>query len=353
MPSLKDLRLNYIDLKPEILKFRHLVNLELSHPYPSLTAILDLIASNPLLETVALSVRCAGETDPRPEGAVMIPRLRSLKFDFYSPLPLFRQFSIPRGASVSFSPWVQSAEECEVILPESLEHLHNLSEVRNLYVLRRSGYWIKADGPSGEVKIEDKNDPYLELQRLPLQSVEKFRYAETGECADRPGKDLYPDWISKVFGRSRSLRTLVIDSCRLSTMKHIFRLLSPEPSRSPGVQLLRDNLPCPALSTIVVEAPQDGSWDDWAVSFLDMLRARAAVGSKLRKVRIVSTPQIRVPRPEEEKRRQMAKLVPSVEVKALCYKDGVVDERRARELLEWQHDEEGFSKNDLRGVSRD
>ena len=349
MPSLKDLRLASIDLTPEVLQLRHLVNLELAHPFPSLAAVLDLIASNPLLETITLSVKCAGKSDPRPEGAVMIPRLRSLKFDFYSPAPLFHRLSIPRGASVSFSLWAD-AQACETILPESLEHLHNLSEVRNLYIQRRSVYWIKASGPSGEVRFEGKSDPDLELWRLPLQFVEKFRYTEFPEHSPAFTNDLYPVWIAKVFGRLRNLQTLVIDSCKLGTMKYIFHLLRPQQGPTPSRSLRRDTLPCPALSTIILEVPHDGSWNDWVLPFLQMLRERAAVGARLRKVRIVSSPRIQVPRPGEEKRRQMAGLVRWVEVKYFWHKDGVIDGRRARELFEWQHDEEGFPGDDLRVI---
>lgn len=346
MPSLKDLRLASIDLTPEVLRLRHLVNLQLTHPFPSLTAVLDLIALNPLLETITLSVKCAGKADLRSEGAVLIPRLRSLKFDFYSPAPLFHRLCIPRGASVSFSLW-NDAEECEAILPDSLEYLHNLSEVRNLYIQRRSGYWIKASGPSGEVRFEGKNDPDLELWRLPLQYVEKFRYTEFRECSEEFSKDPYPGWISKVFGRSQNLQTLVIDSCKLATMKEIFRLLSPRPNHNTCAPSRRGVLPCPALSTIILEAPYDGGWNDWVVPFLQMLHDRAAVGSRLRKVRIVSNPRVHVPRPGEEKRKQLARLVRWVEVKYFWYKEGVIDERRVRELYEWQHDEEGFPGGDL------
>ena len=343
MPSLKDLRLASIDLTPEVLQLRHLVNLELALPFPSLTAVLDLIASNPLLETIVLSVRCAGKTDYRPEGAVTIPCLRFLKFDFYSPAPLFHRLSIPKGATVSFSLWAD-AQSCETILPESLEHLHNLSDVRNLYIQRRSVYWVKASGPSGEVRFEGKSDPELELWRLPLQFVERFRYTEFPEHSPAFTNDLYPGWIAKVFGRLRNLQTLVIDSCKLGTMKYIFHLLRPQQS------FRRDTLPCPALSTIVLEVPHDGSWNEWVVPFLQMLRDRAAVGSRLRKVRIVSNPRIQIPRPGEEKRKQMAGLVRWVEVKYFWLKDGVIDERRARELFEWQHDEEGFPGDDLRVI---
>jgi hypothetical protein len=260
---------------------------------------------------------------------------------------LFHRLSIPRGASLSFALWVD-VEECEAILPVSLEYLHNLSEVRNLYIQRRLGYWIKASGPSGEVRFEGKGDPDMELRRLPLQYVERFRYAEIRECLDTFSRDLYPGWISQVFGRSRNLQTLAIDSCKLTTMKHIFHLLSPQPSRTRGVPLQREGLPCPALSTIILEVPHDGSWDDWVIPFLQMLRDRAAAGSRLRKVRIVSNPRVQIPRPGEGKRKQMAKLVQWVEVKYFWYKGGTIDERRVRELFEWQHDEEGFPGEDLR-----
>lgn len=248
---------------------------------------------------------------------------------------------------MSFSLWAD-AERCEAILPDSLEHLHNLHEVRNLYIQHRSGYWIKASGPSGEVRFEGINDPDMELSKLPLQLVEKFRFAE---CHGTFSKDSDPDWISNVFSRSQNLQTLVIDSCKLATMKQIFRLLSP-PNRTPGAPSQYEGLPCPSLSTIVLEVPHDGSWNDWVVPFLQMLRDRAAAGSRLRKVRIVSNPRVQIPRPGEERRKQMAKLVRPVEVKYFWYKDGVVDERRARELFEWQHDEEGFPGDDPR-VLRD
>ena len=339
MPSLKDLRLASIDLTPEVLQLRHLVNLELEHPFPSLTAVLNLIASNPLLETITLSVRCAGKTDPRPEGAVLIPRLRSLNFNFYSPVPLFRRLSIPRGASLSFALWAE-VEECETILPATFEHLHNLSEVRNLYIQRRLGHWIKASGPSGEVKLEGRGDPGRELQRLPLQFVERFRYAEAQECSDTSGKGLCSGSISQVFDRSTNLQTLVIDSCKLATMKYIFHLLSPRANNTTGAPLQREGLPCPALSTIVLEIPHDGSWEDWVIPFIQMLRDRAAAGSRLRRVRIVSDPRIQVPRPTEGKRRQMSKLVRRVEVGYFWYKGGVIDEQRVRDLFEWQHEEE-------------
>ena len=340
MPLLKDLRLASIDLTPEVLQLRNLVNLELAHPYPSLTAVLDLITLNPLLETITLGVRCMDKTDPRPEGAVLIPRLRTLNFDFYSPIPLFRRLSIPRGVSLSFALWAD-VEDREAILPPTLEHLHNLSEIRNLYVRCKPGHWIQASGPSGRVKLEGSGNPGLELQRLPLQFVEKVRYAETRECPDTSSKDLYPGWISEVFDRSLNLQILVIDSCKLTTMNYIFHLLSPQ---------LADTqfgyVPCPALSTIILESPHDGSWEDWVVPFIQLLHNRAAAGSRLQRVRIVSDPCIQIPRPVEEKRREMAKLVGRVEVGHFRYRDGVIDERKAKELLEWQHDEEerrGFS----------
>ena len=344
MPSLKDLRLGCIDLTPEILRLRHLVNLKLEHRYPSLTAILDLIASNPLLETIALRVQCGGQTDPRPKGAVVIPRLRTLKFEFYSPLPLFHQLSIPRGATVSFSPW-NGKGEGEVTLPDSLEHLQNLSDVRNLYVQRKCMYWIEASGPSGGVEFEEICDPLPELFRLPLQSVEKFRYAEVDQFSDTFGKGLGRGWMIKVLGRLRNLQTLVIGSCELETLKEIFVLLSPQAVRTPGAPPRRANIPCLTLSTIVLEAPHDGGWNDWVVPFLQMLRIRAAAGLRLKKVRIISSRNVQVPRQGEEKRRQMAKLVPWVEVKYFWYeKDGKINERRARELFEWQHRGEGFSE---------
>lgn len=346
MPLLKDLRLASIDLSPEILKLRHLVNLELTHPYPSLTAVLDLIASNPRLETITLSLRCSGKTDPRPEGAVFIPRLRSLKFDFYNPAPLFRRLCIPRGVSTSFALWSET-EECETILPDSLQYLHNLSELKNLYIQRRSGYWLKASGPSGEIKFEGKRYPDLELWKLPLQFVEKFRYSELQEFAPGFAKDPYPEWLARVFGHSPNLRTLVIDSCKLGTMKYIFSILSPQFVHAPGSPPRCRSLLCPALSTIILEAPHDGRWNDWIVPFIQMLRDRAAVGFRLGKVRIVANPRVQIPRPGEERRRQMANFVPRVEVKYFWYRDGVIDERRVRELYEWEHDEKGFQEGGL------
>jgi len=339
MPSLKDLRLASIDLSPEILQLRHLVNLELEHPFPSLTAVLDLIASNPLLETITLGVKCTGMTDPRPEGAVVIPRLRSLNFKFYPPATLLYTLSIPRGVSLSFALWVD-VEECEPTLPPALEHLHNLSDIRNLYVQCRLGHWIKASGPSGKVKLEGKGDPGMELQKLPLQFVERFRYGEIRGCSDTFSKGLHSGWISQVFSQSRNIQTIVIDSCKLATMKHIFDLLALQPDDTPCRSSRRKDVPCPALSTIILEVPPDGSWDDWVVPFIQMLRNRAAAGSRLRKVRIVSNPEVQVPRPGEEKRNQMAKLVSKVEVAYLRYSGGVIDEQRVRELFEWQDDDD-------------
>ena len=79
---------------------------------------------------------------------------------------------------MSLSLWA-GAEEHEVILPHSSEHLHNLPEIEYPCVQHKSDYCIKASGPSGEVKLEGKNDPDLELQRLRLGLVEKFRCAES------------------------------------------------------------------------------------------------------------------------------------------------------------------------------
>jgi len=72
MPSLTDLRLASIDLTPEVPQLRYLVNLDLAHPFPSLAGVLDLVASNPLLETITFSLRCTGKTNHRPEGAILI-----------------------------------------------------------------------------------------------------------------------------------------------------------------------------------------------------------------------------------------------------------------------------------------
>lgn len=124
-------------------------------------------------------------------------------------------------------------------------------------------------------------------------------------------------------------------------MKDIFHFLSAQTDRTRGVPPRRKSLPCSTLSTIVLEVPYDGNWNDWVVPFLQMLRGRAAAGSRLEKFRIVSRPHVQVPRHGEE-RRQMKKLVPWVEVKYLRYgSDGTVNERRARELFEWQYGEEG------------
>ena len=352
MPSLKDLRLASIDLSPEILQLRHLVNLELEHPFPSLTAVLDLIASNPLLETITLAVKCTGKTDPRPEGAIVIPRLRSLNFKFYSPMTLLHRLSIPRGVSLSFALWVD-VEECEPTLPPTLEHLHNLSEIRDLHVQCRLGHWIKASGPSGKVKLEGKGDPGTELQRLPLQFVERFRYGEIRGCSDTFSEGLHSWWISQVFSRSRNIQTLVIDSCKLATMKHIFDLLSPRPNITTGHPSQREDVPCSVLSTIILEVPPDGGWDDWVVPFIQMLRNRAPAGSRLRKVRIVSSPHVQIPRPGEERRRQMAKLVQKVEVSYLRYRDGVIDEGRVRELFEWLDDDDEDRCGSFGGGSTD
>ena len=350
MPSLRDLRLTHINPTREILNLRCLVHLELVNPHPSLTAILDLVASNPRLETIVLCVRCAGQTDPRPKGAVLIPRLRTLEFDFYSPLPLFHQLSIPRGASVSFSVW-DSTRGQEVILPDSLEHLQNLSEVRNLYVQRKHRHLVEASGPSGEVKFENIGDPLPELRRLPLELVEKFRYAEDPPSLETHGKELDRTWIFKTVGRLRNLQTLVIGCCGLEVMKIIFCLLSPQIDRVPGVPPRRGTLPCPTLSTVVLEAPRDGTWNEWITPFLDMLYMRAAAGSRLKKVRIVTSRGVHVPRPGEAKRRQMAKLVPWVEVKSLWYEnDGEINEQRAEELFEWQHGGHCFSRGGQRAM---
>ena len=127
---------------------------------------------------------------------------------------------------MSFSLWTDT-EEHEVILPDSLEHLHDLSEIGYLYVQRKSCYCVKASGPSGEVKLEGKNDPDLELQtRLRLGFVEEFRYTELQDFSETLTRDRYPDWISKLFDRSRNLKTLMIDSCGLAVTKYIFRFLS-------------------------------------------------------------------------------------------------------------------------------
>ena len=77
---------NYADrpLTPETLRLRHLVNLNFRHPFPSSTALLDLVASNPLLGTV-----------PRPDGAVAIPRLSSLLAFAVIPQVLYPQRSGP------------------------------------------------------------------------------------------------------------------------------------------------------------------------------------------------------------------------------------------------------------------
>ena len=317
---------------------RHLVHLKLMHPYPSLTATLDLIAANPSLETIVLRVKCGGQRDHRPAGAITVPRLRVLKFEFYSPLPLFHHISIPRGASVFFSKWNDTG--CEVALPDSLDHLRNAWEVKNLFVQRKYGHWIEANGPSGELKFEGVKDPLPELLRLPLQFVEKFRYAEDDPSDGTANKELERDRIFKAFRGFSNLRTLVIGSCGLEVMKHIFRVLSPQTGRM--VHGVSQNLLCPILSTVIVEAPRDGSWNQWVVPFLQMLHTRAAAGSRLKKVRIISCRGVQVPRPGEEKRRQMAGFVPWVEVKYHRYeKDDEIDKRRARELFEWEYGQEG------------
>jgi hypothetical protein len=158
------------------------------------------------------------------------------------------------------------------------------------------------------VNVEGKGDPDLELRRLPLRFMGKFRYTQIREWADTFSKGLCPSWISRVPDRSRSLQTLVIDSCQLATMNRIFYLSTP------GVLLQRDDLPCPAFSAIILEVPYDGNRDDWVVPFLQMLRDSAAARPRLQKVRIVSNPRAQIPRPQEEKRKQTAKLVRSVGV---------------------------------------
>jgi len=183
---------------------------------------------------------------------------------------------------------------------------------------------------------------------LGLQFVEKFRYSELQEFAPGFTKDPYPEWLARVFGRSRNLRTLVIDSCKLGTMKYIFSILSPQLFHAPGSPPRCGSLLCPALSTIILEVPYDGRWHDWVVPFIQMLQDRAAVGFRLGKVRIVANPRVQIPRPGEERRRQMSRFVPWVEVKFFWYNNGVLDERRVRELYEWEHDEEGFPDGEIK-----
>jgi len=132
-------------------------------------------------------------------------------------------------------------------------------------------------------------------------------------------KDPYPDWISKLFDRSRNLKTLVIDCCGLAIMKYIFHLLSPQVGRT-GAPLRCEPLSCPALSTIILEVSHDGGWDGWVVPFVQMLHDRAAAGSRLRKVRMVSNSHVQIPRPGEEKRRQVTRFFSWVEVKHFWYR---------------------------------
>jgi len=115
-------------------------------------------------------------------------------------------------------------------------------------------------------------------------------------------------------------------------MKYISHLLSSQPVGTTGVPLRCERLPCPALSTIILEVPYDGGWNDWVVPLLQMLRDGAGAGSQSRKVRMVSNPRVQIPRPGEEKRRQMARLFGGS-------RSSIFGTRR--ELYEWQHDEEG------------
>ena len=82
----------------------------------------------------------------------MIPHLRSLNYNFYSPVPLFRRLSIPRGPSLSLALWTDVVER-EAILLGSFEHLHNLSGLRNLYIDVKS-FWC-GSGIIDERKIRE------------------------------------------------------------------------------------------------------------------------------------------------------------------------------------------------------
>ena len=93
---------------------------------------------------------------------------------------------------MSFSLWAD-AEEHEVILPHFPEDMHNLSEIRYLYIRHKSGCCINASGPSGEVKFEGKDDPDAELQRLHLEFVENFSCTELRDSLETLTRDPYPD----------------------------------------------------------------------------------------------------------------------------------------------------------------
>ena len=111
-------------------------------------------------------------------------------------------------------------------------------------------------------------------------------------------------------------------------------MLSPQPDRVPGVLMQREGLPCPALLTVILEAPSYKG-EDWVIPFLQMLRGRAAAGSQLQHVRIVFGRGTLIP--GEGERREMEMLVPRVE---LMNKDEAADEQRVSELFEWQHEED-------------
>lgn len=162
MPNLRTLELFSFPVLSQFVQFKHLVDLRLEVAHSTLTAVLDLLAANPLLEKVRLVGDFEDDEDTRAPESIVLGCLKFLSMERCVPRKLLEKLTFPREARIFIryniaSRFIPSA----FTLPQSMGKHVNLQGLTSLHMLMAftNDTYTDATGPNGSVAMR-----FAELQ---------------------------------------------------------------------------------------------------------------------------------------------------------------------------------------------
>jgi len=275
LSSLRQLRLQQVCTE---LPWRNMINLTsfvLGYIPPdstSTTQLLDFFESAPHLRKVQL-------IDATPfsngqNGRLVAPAYLE-KMDFHGGGPsslLLDHLLIPVHAKLGIH------RDCigptlDDHLPRSLDNLRNLSNFTDVYVGELYPC-VRIRGPNGQFYMTTSN---RNSTRVVVEFLARFDVSKTERLEIANNNHLSSGPPYQALLAMERLRTLVLSHCY--DTKAYVRALEPNPS-------LSDSVVCPKLEELVFAPPDDRKGFD-IESVIEMAKARASRGVKLRIIRIV------------------------------------------------------------------
>ena len=157
MPALRMLELLPFPIIPQFAESRNLVDLRLDVVYSTLTAVLDLLAANPLLERVRLLGNFDDDEDTREARSVFMRRLRFLAVERCTPCLFLEKLTFPPNARIFIRYiFIHHLNPFGYTLPQFIRGYTNLQELSSLHLLIAdpSDTYIDVTGPNGSVAIQ-------------------------------------------------------------------------------------------------------------------------------------------------------------------------------------------------------